>query len=48
MPDLGDYAGQVVACYVITIGLLTVLVAMTMIRARRVRAELEEIERSNV
>ncbi len=48
MPDLGDYSAHVLACYAITIGCLAVLVALTLRRGSRVRAELDAIEQRDV
>lgn len=44
MPDLGQYAGTVLASYAIGLGLIAVLVALTLWRGARVRAALAEIE----
>jgi heme exporter protein D len=45
MPELGKYAVEVLSSYVISIGLLTVLCWLSLRRARRVRAELETVEK---
>jgi heme exporter protein D len=45
MPDLGDYGVYVLAAYGFSILVLVVIVALSMTRAARVRAELERIER---
>ena len=44
IPDLGKYAFAVLASYGVGLGLLAVLVIASIARARRVRAELEQIE----
>ncbi|MCT4373227.1 heme exporter protein CcmD [Yangia mangrovi] len=44
MPDLGKYAFAVLASYGVSLALIIALVAVSLRRARRVRAELEEIE----
>ena len=44
MPDLGKYADAVLSAYAASIVLLVVIVAMTLIRGRKVRAEMDKIE----
>ncbi len=44
MPDLGKYATEVLAAYGVSIALLVLIVAMTLRRARKVRAQLAEVE----
>ncbi len=44
MPDLGKYAFAVLASYGVSLALIVVLVALSIRRARRVRAELQKIE----
>lgn len=44
MPDLGKYADAVLSAYAASIVLLVVIVAMTLIRGRKVRADMEKIE----
>ncbi len=44
MPDLGKYAGAVLSSYAVSILLIVGLVALSIIRARRVRRGLDEIE----
>ncbi|CUH76699.1 heme exporter protein CcmD [Tropicibacter naphthalenivorans] len=44
MPELGKYAGVVLSSYAVSIGLIAVLVGASILRARKVRAELERIE----
>ena len=45
MPDLGKYAEAVLSAYAVSIVLLVALVAVTLWRGRRVRAEMEAVER---
>ncbi len=45
MPDLGKYADTVLSAYGASIVLLLALVVMSVLRGRKVRAEMEEIER---
>jgi heme exporter protein D len=45
IPDLGKYAGTVLSAYAATIVLLVILVAWTLYRGRKVRAEMAELER---
>lgn len=45
MPDLGKYAFTVLASYGVSLGLIVLLVAASLLRARRVRRELEDIEK---
>ncbi|WP_171210752.1 heme exporter protein CcmD [Ruegeria sp. HKCCA5426] len=44
IPDLGKYADTVIWSYVVSVGLLVVLVAFSVMRGRKVRAELEKVE----
>lgn len=44
MPELGKYAGAVLSSYAVSLGLIVALVALSVWRARRVRAELEKVE----
>lgn len=44
MPDLGPYAGPVLLAYGGSLGLLAVLVAASVLRARQVRRRLQAIE----
>ncbi|EEX14866.1 heme exporter protein CcmD [Citreicella sp. SE45] len=44
MPDLGKYAFAVLASYGVGLGLIVILVVASVLRARKVRAELEQIE----
>ncbi|MGR3396621.1 heme exporter protein CcmD [Pseudooceanicola nanhaiensis] len=43
MPELGKYAGAVLSAYALTL-LLAALVAVSLWRARRVKAALEKVE----
>ena len=45
MPDLGSYGVYVVSAYGVSLGLIGVLVWASVARARKVRVQLEEIER---
>lgn len=45
LPDLGKYAVYVLSAYGVSLALLAVIVGASVIRARAVRAELEEIEK---
>lgn len=44
IPDLGTYAVYVLGSYGVSLLLILALVAQSVLRARRVRAELERIE----
>ncbi|SMX50876.1 heme exporter protein CcmD [Maliponia aquimaris] len=44
MPELGKYAGAVLSSYAVSLVLIVALVAVSVWRARRVRAELKRIE----
>lgn len=44
MPDLGKYADAVLSSYAVSIVLIVALVAFSVIRARRVRAQLDDVE----
>ena len=44
MPDLGKYAVTVLSAYGASITVLIVLVALTLRRGRKVRAEMENVE----
>lgn len=44
MPDLGKYADAVLGSYAVSLALIVAIVALSVIRARRVRAELDEVE----
>lgn len=43
-PDLGKYADAVLSSYAVSIVLIVALVAVSVIRARKVRAQLDAIE----
>ena len=45
MVDLGKYTGTVLSAYAVTLGLLALLIAVSVLRARRARARLEALER---
>ncbi|MGY9050184.1 MAG: heme exporter protein CcmD [Rhodobacterales bacterium] len=47
MPDLGKYAGAVLSSYAVALGLIVVLVALSIWRARRVKAALDLVEKRN-
>lgn len=44
MPDLGKYADAVLSSYAVSIVLIVVLVALSVARARKVKADLKRIE----
>ncbi|MFK7876467.1 MAG: heme exporter protein CcmD [Paracoccaceae bacterium] len=44
MPDLGKYADAVLSAYAVSIAVLIGIVAISLWRGRRVRAELEQVE----
>ena len=44
MPDLGKYAVEVLAAYGVSLALLAAIVGLSVVRARRVRRELDEAE----
>ncbi|ANP35328.1 MULTISPECIES: heme exporter protein CcmD [Rhodobacterales] len=48
MPDLGKYSETVLSSYAASILLLVLLVAVTLWRGRRVRAEMERLEQNRV
>lgn len=45
MPDLGKYADTVLSSYAASLVLLVALVALTLWRGRRVRREMETLEK---
>ncbi|WP_397542224.1 heme exporter protein CcmD [Roseovarius salis] len=45
MPDLGKYAEAVLSSYAVSIALIVALVGMSLLRSRRVKAQLDEVER---
>lgn len=44
MPELGKYAATVLSAYAVSLLLIAALVVVSVLRARKVRAELERIE----
>ncbi len=44
MPELGEYAAEVLGAYGVSLVLLAVIVAASVIRARKVRRALDEAE----
>ena len=44
IPDLGNYATEVLTAYALSVGLLVGLVALSLRRSRKVRAQLAEVE----
>ena len=44
MPDLGKYADAVLSSYAVSIALIVALVAVSVLRARKVRAQLDDVE----
>ncbi len=44
MPDLGKYSDTVLSAYGVSILLIILLVGVSLLRARKVRAELEAVE----
>ena len=44
IPDLGKYAGTVLSAYGATIFLLAALVGLSLVRGRKVRAQMRECE----
>ena len=44
MPDLGSYAGAVLSAYGVSLALIAGVVWLSVRRARKVKAALEEIE----
>ena len=44
LPELGKYAGAVLSSYAVSIALILALVLASIIRARRVKRELDEVE----
>ena len=45
MPDLGKYAETVMSAYVASIALLVLLVVISVLRGRKVRAEMDQMEK---
>ena len=48
MPDLGKYAETVMSAYVASIALLVLLVVISVLRGRKVRAEMDQMEKRGV
>lgn len=46
MPDLGKYADAVLSAYGVSIALLIAIVAISILRGRKVRAEMQAAEAS--
>ncbi|MFN3661735.1 heme exporter protein CcmD [Yoonia sp.] len=46
MPDLGNYAVEVVSAYIVSIALILIIVGQSWRRYTRVRAALEEVEKN--
>jgi len=44
LPDLGKYADAVLSAYAVSIGLLVAIVALSLWRGRRVRAQMRAVE----
>ncbi|RVT84167.1 heme exporter protein CcmD [Rhodobacteraceae bacterium CCMM004] len=45
MPDLGAYAVEVLSAYAVSLSLIVGIVLLTALRGRRVKRQLEEMER---
>ena len=45
MPDLGKYAEAVLSAYAVSVVLIVALVAVSILRARKVKAQLEAVEK---
>ncbi|WP_341366388.1 heme exporter protein CcmD [Yoonia sp. BS5-3] len=46
MPDLGEYAREVLGAYGVSLILITILVGQSWRRYKRVKAALEEVEKN--
>ncbi|MBQ2262273.1 MAG: heme exporter protein CcmD [Loktanella sp.] len=46
MPDLGNYAVEVTAAYLVSIALLAIIVGLSWRRYVRVRSALEQVEKN--
>ncbi len=44
-PELGKYATEVLSSYAVSIALIVALVAVSILRARKARAQLEDVEK---
>lgn len=45
MPELGKYAATVLSAYAVSLLLIAALVGLSVLRARRVRRDLERVEK---
>lgn len=45
MPELGKYEIEVLSSYAVSIGLIVALVLVSILRARKARAALDEVEK---
>ena len=45
MPELGKYAIEVLSSYAVSLTLIWAMIALSVVRARRVRAALERVEK---
>lgn len=45
MPDLGKYAEAVLSSYAVSIALIAAVVVLSIIRARKVKRALEQVEK---
>lgn len=45
IPDLGTYAAEVLSAYAVSLMLLTGVVVLSLVRWRKVKRQLEEVER---
>ncbi|MCF2903497.1 heme exporter protein CcmD [Octadecabacter sp. CECT 8868] len=43
-PDLGEYGTEVLTAYGVSIGLLVAIIALSMRRSRKMRAQLDAVE----
>jgi len=44
VPDLGNYATEVLTAYAVSLGLLVSIVGLSLRRSRRIKAALERLE----
>lgn len=44
IPDLGDYAGPVLSSYAVSLAFIVAIVAVSVVRSRRVKAQLDKVE----
>ena len=47
MIDLGKHTGAVLSAYGISLAMIAVLIAVTLIQSRKVKRRLEEVERND-